>query len=144
MAWTITTTVTASSVNYIKFKVLCVSDGDALTATDLVAEFEEQVSSKFVQGLTAILLKVVPGTGDAKPTTTINITLTDEESHTLWAETGISQNAASWHNLSGDIKAYPPILDKFYLAINDIGDEDDTVTLYFICSMIPIPASQWS
>jgi len=136
--WTIDTTVSANSAHWIKFKVVCTSDGDSLTATDLVAEFEEQVSSKFVQGLTAIWLRVIPGTGDEIPNTTINITLTDEEEETLWSETGISKDASTTHLLytstNGDsIGMWPPILDKFYLTINDIGDEDDTVTLYFHC-----------
>jgi hypothetical protein len=132
-AWTITTTVSANSAHYIKFKVVCTSDGDALTATDLVAEFEEQTSARLVRGLTAMLLKVVPGTGAVIPGTTINITLTDEEEDALWADTGISKDAATWHSLADDINAYPMILDKLYLAINDIGDEGVQVTLYFHC-----------
>lgn len=143
-AWTITATVSASSAHYIKFKVVCTSDGDELTATDLVAEFEEQTSARLVRGLTAMLLKVIPGTDDVIPDTTINITLTDEEETELWSDTGISKDAATWHNLSEDIKGYLPILDKLYLAINDIGDEGDQVTLYFICCFDPIPASEWS
>jgi len=130
-AWTVATTVTANAAHYIKFKVVCTSDGDALAATDLHAEFAEQVSSRFVQGLTVLLLKVVPGTDTVIPNTTINITLTDEEGDELWSDTGISKDAATWHNLAKDI--YLPILDKFYLAMNDIGDDGDQVTLYFCC-----------
>jgi len=132
-AWTIVTTVSASGGHYIKFKVVCTSDGSALTATDLVAEFEEQTSVKLVRGLTAMLLKVVPGTTTVIPNTTIDITLTDEESSELWSDTGISKDEATWHSLADDINAYPPILDKLYLAINDIGDSGDQVTFYFHC-----------
>jgi len=137
-AWDIDTEVSATSAHWIKFKVVCTSDGDALTATDLVAEFEEQISKKYVQGLSAIWLRVVPGTEDVIPNTTINITLTDEEEETLWSETSISKDGSTEHLLytseNGDsIGMWPPILDKFYLAINDIGDEDDQVTLIFHC-----------
>lgn len=132
-AWTITTTVSANAAHYIKFKVVCTSDGSALTATDLHAEFLEQISKKYVQGLTAMLLKVSPGTSTVIPNTTINIAFTDEESDELWSDTGISKDAVTWHSLAEDIGIYLPILDKFYLAINDIGDSGDQVTLYFHC-----------
>jgi len=51
----------------------------------------------------------------------------------MWSDTGISKDAITWHSLSDDINMYLPILDKFYLTVNDIGDAGDQVTLYFHC-----------
>ena len=85
------------------------------------------------QGETLMLMKVSPGTGSVIPNTTINITLTDNEGDAVWADTGISKDAISWHDMSEDIAAYIPVLGKLYLTLNDIGDSGDQVTLYFIC-----------
>ena len=79
-----------------------------------------------------MLLKVSPGTGAVIPNTTIDITLADEEGDTIWSDTAISKDAVTWHTLSSTIGAYPPITGKLYLALNDIGDSGDQVTLYFI------------
>lgn len=120
--------------NYIKWFVILTSDTNALTAVDLLArpELGRRLKS-MIQGASLMLMKVVPGTGSAKPTTTIDIQLEDEENHDLWAKTGISANGMTWHKLWEDIGSYPPILTELNVVINDIGGSGDEVTLYFIC-----------
>ena len=129
--WTITPSTVSQAGHYIKWKVVLTSDGAALSATDLIALMPARLK-RDVQGETLMLMKVSPGTGGVIPDTTLNITLTDDEGDTIWADTGISKDAVTWHDLSADVDAYIPVLGLLYLAINDIGGSGDQVTLYFI------------
>ena len=62
------------------------------------------------------------------------VTITNENGQTLYAETGFSKDAPTAGNdMSVDYGQYPPIYSRMYLAINDIGDAGDEVTLYFFC-----------
>jgi len=128
-AWTLTVTAEERTQHYIKWKVTCVSDGNALTATDLVALMPAAVS-RVEQSL--MKMKVVPGTGGAKPTTTIDVTLTDDEDDTLYSTTGVTNVGTTWKTLSDSISVYPPVFTTLKLTLNDIGDAADSVTLYFI------------
>ena len=114
--------------NYIVVKVIGTSDGSALSATDIMALIGS--TSSITDG-SMIFLYVDPGTGGVAPNNTINITLTNNFDQELWAQTGISYTAGSWHKLWEDIGSFPPLLDQLKLAINDIGDSGDQVTLYF-------------
>jgi len=130
--WTLTPSIVARSGHYLKWKVVCTSDGNALTATDILAQTSDNYFLRQVQGSTLMIMKVSPGTGGVIPNATINIDLEDEENDDLWADTAISKDAISWHDLSADISQYPPVLINLYLVMNDIGDSGDQVTLYFI------------
>lgn len=132
--WTLASSVVKKSGHYVKWKVLCTSDGSALSATDILTVANGMPASlrRNVQGQTLMKMKVSPGIGGVIPNATINITLTDDEDDSLWADTGISKDAISWHDMSKDINIYIPITGKLYLAINDLGDSGDQVTLYFI------------
>jgi hypothetical protein len=129
--WTNTVSIVARAAHYIKFKVVCVSDGsDPANVLDLVAAAH---TAKFsIQGVAMMAMKIVPGAGGAAPTTTVNVTITDEEDDQLFATTGASNTETSWHDLSTDIAMYPPVFGEFNIILNDIGNAADQVTLYFI------------
>lgn len=116
---------------YIKWQIVCTSDGSALSATDVIGEMSSKLA-RLVRGSALMKMKVVPGTGGVIPNTTIDITLTDDEDDELWSDTTITQNSNTWHTLSADISIYPPVFDELKLALNDFGDVGDTVTLIFI------------
>ena len=132
-AWTITPSIVVKAGHYLKWKVIFTSDGNALSATDILSS--TYMSSRMlrdIQGETLMSMKVSPGTGGVIPDTTINIILSDDESDALYTETGISKDAISWHDLSDDINMYPPVTGSLYVTFNDIGGSGDQVTLYFI------------
>lgn len=132
-AWTITPSIVTKAGHYLKWKVVLTSDNSALSATDILSStYMSARMLRDIQGETLMTLKVSPGTGGVIPDTTINITLSDDESDALWTKTGISKDAISWHDLSADIKMYIPVTGKLYLTINDIGGSGDQVTLYFL------------
>ena len=134
-AWTITPSKVSEAGNYIKWKVVCTSDGAAYSATDLLSlsTMPSRLLRK-IQGETLMLMKVSPGTGGVIPDTTIDITLSDDEQDALFTKTTISKDAISWHDLSADIDAFIPLTGKLYLTINDIGTSGDQVILYFVLS----------
>lgn len=129
--WTLTVSGVAEAGHYIKWKVLCTGDGGVLTATDLVALMPTAVLNK-VQGNTLLAIKVYPGVAGVIPDNTFDVTLSDDESHAIWASTAISKDTFTWFDMSKDIKIYPPVTGKLYLTISDIGTAGDQVTLYFI------------
>lgn len=129
-AWDLKISQVSEIGHYFKWKVVCTSDGGALTATDLVP-LMGGIRQK-VQGQTLMLMKVSPGTGSVIPNTTIDIILSDAETDALFTETTISKDAISWHDMSADINAFIPVMGGLYLTLNDIGDAGDQVTLYFI------------
>lgn len=129
--WTLIVSGVSEAGHYVKWKVVCTSDGAALSAINILGLPGAQ-AMRIGQGETLMLLKVSPGTGTVIPDNTINIILADAEQDALWTETTISKDAVTWHDMSDDIDAYPPILGKLYLTLNDIGTAGDQVTLYFI------------
>ena len=132
-AWTITPSKVSDAGHYIKWKVVCTSDGAAYSATDLLSLSTMPTRLlREIQGETLMLMKVSPGTGGVIPDTTIDITISDDEQDAVFTQTTISKDAISWHDLSSDVNAYIPIMGVLYLTINDIGTSGDQVTLYFI------------
>jgi len=129
--WTLIVSSVTETQHYVKWKVVCTSDGNALSATNLLALPGARLL-RIGQGEALMFLKVSPGTGAVIPNGTIDITLSDLEGDALWADTAISKDAVSWHDMSKDLPNYPPVLGKLYLTLNDIGDAGDQVTLYFI------------
>ena len=131
-AWTLTPTVLYHAKHYMEWQVVCTSDGDALSATDLVALMPDRVKY-LVQGSSQLIMTVKPGTATTAPTTTIDVTLTDARA-AIFAETGYSESAnTTGISLATDYNQYPTVFDKFYLTLNDIGDSGDQVTLIFFC-----------
>ena len=129
--WTLRLSSVSESQHYIKWKVVCTSDGSALSATNLLALPGARLL-RIGQGETLMFMKVSPGTGSIIPNTTINITLSDAEQDALWTETAIAEDAVSWHDMSDDLPNYIPVLGALYLTLSDIGTAGDQVTLYFI------------
>jgi len=129
--WTLVVSGVSEAGHYMKWKVVCTSDGGALSATNILALPGARLL-RVGQGETLMLLKVSPGTGAVIPDNTIDIILSDAEQDALWTETTISKDAISWHDMSDDIDAYIPVLGPLYLTLNDIGTAGDQVTLYFI------------
>lgn len=128
--WTLTATKQYAERHYIKVKIVCVSDGNSLSATNVMG-LGASVSQD-IKGRRLMLMKVSPSTGSTAPDTNISVTLTDSESETFFSGTGYSNTESTWSDLRAQTYDYLPILGPWYLAINDIGDSGDTVTLYFI------------
>jgi len=129
--WGLKVSKVAQAKHYLLWKVVCTSNGSALSATDLVALMEPSLKSE-VQGSTLMVLKVSPGTGSVIPDTTIDITLADAQGTTIFTHAGYSKDAETTGiNLGEDYGAYPTVYDKFYLTLSDIGTAADQVTLYF-------------
>lgn len=129
-AWTLTPSIVTESKHYLVWRIVCTSDGNALTATDIVQYMDSTVKAR-LQGLTNMIMTVVPGTGSVAPNGTINVTWSDRLGISVFAGTGYSNSAnTTGINLSTDYKQYLVIYDKFFLTINDIGDSGDQVTLY--------------
>ena len=134
MAWTLQPFIEAQSKNYIKWRLRCVSDASALTATDVFSEthMPRDIKTK-LQGLTYMLMKIDPYPDAVALETTLNIIISDSEGDALYTSTGNSASAISWHDLSTDIGAYPTALENLYVTFNDLGDAGNTFDLYFIC-----------
>jgi hypothetical protein len=131
--WTLTPTLISKAGHYMQWKVVCTSDGDALSATDLVASMPENLK-RIVQGATLMVMTVSPGTGSVAPDTTINITLSNAQGIAVFVHTGYSNTAdTTGISLAEDFNQYPTVFGLFYLTISDIGASGDQVTLYFDC-----------
>jgi len=131
--WTITPSVVWTAGHYVKWKVVLTGDNSGLSATDILAQFSSNRDLNKVQGETLMAMKVVPGTGGVAPDNTLNITLSDDEGNTLWADTGIAYlSDTDWQVTSSDIGIFIPVGTVLYLTMNDIGGDGDQVTLYFI------------
>ena len=131
--WTLTPTLISKAGHYMQWKVVCTSDGDALSATDLVASMPEKLK-QLVQGATLMVMTVSPGTGSVAPDTTIDVTLSNAQGIAVFVHTGYSNTAdTTGISLAEDFNQYPTVFGLFYLTLNDIGTSGDQVTLYFDC-----------
>ena len=131
--WTLTPTLISKAGHYMQWKVVCTSDGDALSATDLVASMPEKLK-QLVQGATLMVMTVSPGTGSVAPDTTIDVTLSNTQGIAVFVHTGYSNTAdTTGISLAEDFNQYLTAHDKFYLTMNDIGSAGDQVTIYFEC-----------
>ena len=132
--WTFKVNPYRMSKNYLKWSVTLTSDGNALSATDLMSITEMPTRLRaLAQGASYLIMKVSPGTGAVIPDNTIDIELENEENDNMWADTAISKDAISWHKLWADIGTYLPVTAKLNLVVNDIGTAGDQVTIYFVC-----------
>ena len=133
--WTLTPSLISKSGHYFTWKVVCTSDGNALTATDLVAKMPENLK-RLVQGGTLMIMTVSPGADSVAPDTTIDVTLSNAEAIAVFVHTGYSNTAdTTGISLAEDFNQYFTVHDKFYLTLSDIGSSGDQVTLYFECWM---------
>lgn len=131
--WTLTPSLVGKAGHYLTWKVICTSDGSALSATDLVAQMDNNLK-KLVQGSTMMIMKVSPGTGSVAPDTTIDVTLSDAQATAIFVHAGYSNIAdTTGISLAEDFNQYFTVHDKFYLTLSDIGTAGDQVTLYFEC-----------
>ena len=131
--WTLTPALVSKAGHYMQWKVVCTSNGSALTATDLVALMPEKLKQE-VQGATLMVMTVSPGTGSVAPDTTIDVQLSNAQSIAVFVHTGYSNTAdTTGISLAEDFNQYPTVFDKFYLTLSDIGTSGDQVTLYFDC-----------
>jgi len=133
--WTLTPSLVGKVGHYLTWKVVCTSDGSALSATDLVAKMDDRLK-KLVQGSTMMIMKVSPGLVGVAPDTTIDVTLSDAQGTAIFVHAAYSNVAdTTGISLAEDFNQYPTVHDKFYLTLSDIGTTGDQVTLYFECWM---------
>ena len=133
-AWTIDVSLADVKGNYVVYKVECTSDGNALTATNLVALMNQDEWVYVQRGAALLFMNTVPGTGGTAPNATIDVTLTDIASQAVFAITAISNVAnTAGTELYSVTGTYPVITTAFYLTLNDIGDAADSVTFYIYC-----------
>ena len=132
-AWSFQARIESQADNYLKWSVKCTSDGNALTATDLIALFGNSRTKQLIRGTSLLMMKVSPGTASVAPDNTFDIQLEDLENDDIWSDTGISYTAISWHQLWDDIETYPTVFSELNLVVSDIGASGDQITLYFIC-----------
>ena len=134
--WTLTPSLVKRQARYLKWQVLCTSDGSSLAATDLMSLIEavNPQLHKWLKGSSMMLMTVSPGVSTVIPDTTINVTISNDESHSIYAKTGFSKDAPTIGNdLSVDYNQYLPVYEALYLTLNDIGSSGDQVTLIFEC-----------
>lgn len=131
--WTLVPSLVGKAGHYLTWKVVCTSDGSSLSATDLVAQMDNNLK-KLVQGSTMMIMKVSPGLTAVAPDTTINVTLSDAQGTAIFIHTAYSNTEdTTGISLAEDFNQYFTVHDKFYLTLNDIGTTGDQVTLYFEC-----------
>lgn len=132
-AWVLKPSLVSIAKHYMTWKVECTSDGNALTATDLVTLMEPSLRD-LVQGSTLMIMTVSPGTGSVAPDTTINVSLSNSQNIVVFTHDAYSNTAdTTGIDLSEDYNQYLTVYSKFYLTLNDIGTSGDKVTLYFDC-----------
>lgn len=133
--WILTPSLVGKAGHYMTWKVICTSDGSALSATDLVAKMDANLK-KLVQGSTMMIMKVSPGLVGVAPDTTIDVTFSDAQGATVFVHAAYSNVAdTNGISLAEDYNQYFTVHDKFYLTLSDIGTIGDQVTLYFECWM---------
>lgn len=131
--WTLTPSLVSKAGHYMLWEVVCTSDGNALTATDLVAQMPAELK-RLVQGSALMIMTVSPGTSTVAPDTTIDVTLSNAQGIAFFVHTGYSNTAdTTGISLAEYYNQYPTVFDKLYLTLNDIGSSGDQVTLYFFC-----------
>ena len=131
--WTLTPALVSKAGHYMQWKVVCTSDGNSLSATDIVALMPENLK-RIVQGASLMVMTVSPGTGSVAPDTTIDVTLSNAQGIAVFVHTGYSNTAdTTGISLAEDFNQYLTVFGLFYLALNNIGTAGDQVTLYFDC-----------
>ena len=132
-AWTLTPTRISQAGHLLKWQVVCTSDASALSATDLIALMPDNLKGR-AQGSLMLTMTVKPGTAGVIPNTTINVTLSNDEDHTIYSASAFSKDAVTvGAALSEDYGEFLPVYGVLKLALNDIGDAGDQVTLIFNC-----------
>lgn len=139
MAWVLTPSIVSRSRNYITWKIKCISDGNALAATDILSEtyMPRDIKPK-IQGCAMMSVKADPGSA-TQPNQAWDFTISDADGDALLTITDISATAMSVHDMSTDIGMYPTIFDKLYIAFPTAADwtSTDAVDLTFTCWVEP-------
>ena len=117
--------------NYAAFGMRFTSDGNALSATDIIARIANTTLKGKVQGGTFYKMGIDPGEGGVIPNAAFDITITNYWGMSIYTGTSLSYTADSWPDMVTPMGVYPPVLNEFNIAISDIGDAGDQVTLYF-------------
>jgi hypothetical protein len=130
--WTLTPEMVGKVGRAFKWKILCTSDGSALSSTDIMPLISDVDLKSHIRASMMMTLAIKPGVAAVAPDNTIDVTLANDESVTIFSQTGISYNAnTAGLDLSKDYGQFPVVYDKLYLALNDIGASGDQVTLLF-------------
>lgn len=129
-AWTYVVSRVARTQNYIYWKIVCTSDGTDPDAVNILSS--TYIDNQFLielQKSTMLVMDVIPGIGGVQPDETITITMSNSLVQ-FYTGTGFAYDANTVGNLlSTDYSMFPPVLDKLYIDINDIGSDGDQVTL---------------
>lgn len=129
-AWTLTPSKVTSTDHYLVWKVLCTSDGSALSATDLIALLPSNLLSVVQKGC-IIDMEVQPGTGGVAPDNAFILTLSETIRGTRYTHAALSNVANTNADPSEDLGQYPDIGVDFLLTFDDIGASGDQITIVF-------------
>jgi len=121
MAWTIFPTLRKSG-NYLFLNLHCVSDGNALAATDFLSEtYMPRDLKPKIQGHTVMEVKCDPG-ASAQPDQAWDVTLYDRDGDSILAITDTSATVPARYDASTDIGTFPTIEDKMFIGFPTAGD----------------------
>jgi len=133
MAWTLQPIIIEQSHNYLRWRLHCISDGNALTATDIFSEsYTPRDLKSRLQGHTYMRMDYVPD-GTLTPTDEITITLSNTVGTTMWSGDTTAAATAETFDLSTDIAMYPTFYAKMFIAFDDPGAAGEVFDLYFEC-----------
>jgi hypothetical protein len=134
--WTITPLALQRSGHSYKWQVTCVSDGSALTATDLIPLMRtaDPDLASLVQASLLMTMTCSPGTGAVAPDNTFVMTLQNEQNRTIYTSPTLSYTADTVGlKLSSTYKQALPVYTQLKIACDDIGTAGDTVVFIFEC-----------
>ena len=134
MSWTLQPIIIEQSHNYLRWKLRCTSDGNALTITDIFSEsYTPRDLKSRLQGHTYMRMDYVPHKAAHAPNATGTITLTNTVGTVMFSDDTAVADEDETFDLSTDISMYPTFYAKMYLTVDDIGDDGDYFDLYFEC-----------
>ena len=132
-AWTFTPSVVDRDGGYITVKIVCLTDGAALTSEDLLAltNWPDGVVDE-IRGGTWMETVVVPGTSASgtAPDSAMVITFANPEGVTIWTGSAISNTANTIQQMNDTlVTRFPNIRKELFLTMEDDFTTGDVVTL---------------